>query len=615
MNELVDIRISKVKIFGENVSTVDVDFRKGLNLVSGPSNTGKSYLFGIIDSLLGKNKVPEKIKQEQGYSQSVLEISAGKETHSFIRDLNSNNSYYQKGEVFEWSDLDKLTKLASKHNSNKSGRLGVSNYLLNVMNCPYKKIRSNKKGTLTAFSFRYFSHQYMIGESNIFGNKAYFLFNQQQQITAGKEAFLTSLSGMDDSSLLNDHKLVSSEKITGQITEIERQINQNDQVLKRMVTSESKDMESIDSKIDSCKISIRDFTSQTASLEKQRNDVYKKLKGINQKFNYSTEILKRINLLKENYESDLIRIDFVDQSSYYFEQLENFSCPICGEKTRELTDDVSNLVKIEQASLTSKLSGLEMALKDAQRDVKKQKTDKLYLEKQITLLDGALEKELQPILSKKMTEYESLVKKRNEYSGKQFLEKQNTDLYNRLKELDIQQKQTKDQGTNTDLKIEKTDFEELARIVKSLLEEWGLFENVKIEFDFKTYDLIVDGDPKGSFGKGYRALLNSAYVIANFLYSQNRKLSHPGFVVIDSPLVAFSPKIKEENDISEEVKDLFYKSLAKRFAKTQIIILENQIPNDESFTAFNHIQFTRNTELGRYGLYPHLEEEYLSKQD
>lgn len=607
MNELVDIRISKVKIFGENVDTVDVDFKEGLNLVSGPSNTGKSHLFNVVDSLLGKNKIPEKIKQEKTYSQSVLEISAGDDIHSFIRDINSNKSYYQKGEVYGWSDLDNLTMLANKHNSSESGRLGISNYLLNIMNCPYKKIRSNQKGKLTAFSFRYFSHQYMIGESNIFENKAYFLSNQQQQITAGKEAFLTILSGIDDSSLLNDEKLVSSEKIIGQITEIQRQIYQNDQVLERMPTSECKDMDIINSKIDSCKMSIRDFTSQIGSLELKRNDVYKKLKKINQNFNYSTEVLKRIELLKENYESDLKRIDFVDQSNYYFEQLENFSCPICGEETTELTDDVSNLVRIEKTNLTSKLSGLEMALKDAQSDVHKKKTDKLNHEKQISLIDRALEKEIQPILSKTMTEYESLIKRKNEYSGKQFLEKQNTSLSNRLEELDVQQKQIKDKGTNTDLKIKKINFEELARIVKSLLEEWKLFENVNIEFDSKTYDLIVDGDPKGSFGKGYRALLNSAYVIANFLYAQNRKLVHPGFVVIDSPLVAFSPKIEEENDISEEVKDLFYKSLARRFAKSQIIILENQTPNDESFTAFNHIQFTRNTKLGRYGLYPYLE--------
>lgn len=608
MNKLVDMRISKVKIFGEDVNPVSVVFKSGLNLVSGPSNTGKSHLFEMIDSLLGKNKLPEEIKQEKVYSQSVIEISLGNSIHSFIRDLTSNKSYYQNGEVNELLNLNMMEHLADKHNSYKSKKLGISNHLMNLMNCPYQKIRSNNNGKLTSFTFRYFSHLCMIGESNIFSNNTYFLSNQPNtQLTSNKEAFLTTLSGIDDSSLLVDDSLVSSfEKLAGQISEIERQINLNTQVLQRISNSEKENIKKIDSEINNCKVKIRNYTSRITSLENKRNNVYENLKEINRKLNYSLEILNRIHLLKENYESDLKRIDFVDQSNYYFEQLESFPCPICGEDTTELSNDISNLVKLEQANLESKLLGLDMALNDAKSDVQNRKTDKESLEIEIVSLNNAIEKEIQPVLSKIITEYEILMEKKNEHSSKQFLEKQNTNLSSRLEELDKQKLEQKNKNLNTSSKTEIIDFEELATFVNSLLEEWGLFENVKVEFDPKTYDLIINGNKKGSFGKGYRALLNSAYAIANFLYAQKNDLSYPGFMVIDSPLVAFSPKIEDENDISEKVKDLFYKSLAKRFVGSQIIILENQTPDDKNFTMFNHIQFTRNPNFGRYGLYPRL---------
>ena len=44
------IKIAAIRIFGDNVETVTIDFLDGLNLIGGASDTGKTYLYQLIDS-------------------------------------------------------------------------------------------------------------------------------------------------------------------------------------------------------------------------------------------------------------------------------------------------------------------------------------------------------------------------------------------------------------------------------------------------------------------------------------------------------------------------------------------------------------------------------------
>ena len=42
---MADFYIAKLRISGDGKETSVVDFTEGLNIVCGPSNTGKSYIF------------------------------------------------------------------------------------------------------------------------------------------------------------------------------------------------------------------------------------------------------------------------------------------------------------------------------------------------------------------------------------------------------------------------------------------------------------------------------------------------------------------------------------------------------------------------------------------
>ena len=50
--------ITKIAASGENVEYSSVPFKDGVNLIEGPSNTGKSYVIGCIDFMFAGKEVP-----------------------------------------------------------------------------------------------------------------------------------------------------------------------------------------------------------------------------------------------------------------------------------------------------------------------------------------------------------------------------------------------------------------------------------------------------------------------------------------------------------------------------------------------------------------------------
>ena len=103
----------------------------------------------------------------------------------------------------------------------------------------------------------------------------------------------------------------------------------------------------------------------------------------------------------------------------------------------------------------------------------------------------------------------------------------------------------------------------------------------RVEFDQKTYDIVVDGQARQSHGKGVRAVLYSAFSIGLLRYCAANKRPHPGVVVIDLPLTSYKKgktPTSEDRPPDPGVEAAFWASLKTPIAGTQIIIIENKEP-------------------------------------
>lgn len=164
-------------------------------------------------------------------------------------------------------------------------------------------------------------------------------------------------------------------------------------------------------------------------------------------------------------------------------------------------------------------------------------------------------------------------------------------------------KKTK-QSTN---KSTSTLYNDYCSEIESVLKKWRFPENVDVTFDAETLDLSIDGKARSDWGKGYRAFILSAMVIGLMRYCFKNNRLHPGFVILDSPLVSLKERKKDES--GEWIDDYMEKKMVEDILEEdclhQVIIFENK--DIQYGHQYNYIQFNHEGNV-RKGFIPSQEE-------
>src|SRR5687767_1278811 len=134
--------IEELKLTGNNVPTASIIFRGGLNVISGPSNTGKTFIYQCINYMLGSSQLPKNIKEARAYSRIFLRI---KTKDSQIYTLESD---LKGGDFLLHKDLSRGSSenLNRKHDPDREDN--ISTFLLKVNGLYGAKIRTNAKGKI-----------------------------------------------------------------------------------------------------------------------------------------------------------------------------------------------------------------------------------------------------------------------------------------------------------------------------------------------------------------------------------------------------------------------------------------------------------------------------------
>lgn len=101
-------------------------------------------------------------------------------------------------------------------------------------------------------------------------------------------------------------------------------------------------------------------------------------------------------------------------------------------------------------------------------------------------------------------------------------------------------------------------------------------------------DIRAGGRPRASRGKGVRSVLHSAFTTSLAQFCQSNDRPHPGFIVLDSPVVTYRDPINEEPigedvDLTPHVVDHFYRDMLD--FPGQAVILENGDPPADVLSA------------------------------
>ena len=101
--------IKELVVTGSGLSDAKITFQKGLNVINGPSNTWKSYIFKCIDYMFGAEKLKE-INESKGYDRIYLEIRnfLDDKPITFLRYIGNNEIYYAYSNINNFSNIQNI---------------------------------------------------------------------------------------------------------------------------------------------------------------------------------------------------------------------------------------------------------------------------------------------------------------------------------------------------------------------------------------------------------------------------------------------------------------------------------------------------------------------------
>jgi hypothetical protein len=257
---------------------------------------------------------------------------------------------------------------------------------------------------------------------------------------------------------------------------------------------------------------------------------------------------------------------------------------------------------------------IELQRSDLQATILNMKNEKMLIERKRSKLERILDRiedrfnKHTPIEVGKKKNLGEIIDTRDKVKAGLVLFEQKKELSTLLDEFNrLKRPQKSDQISMTPPKSVIHDF---CKTVSEVLTAWGFPGGDSVSFDEKSYDLVINGNLRTNNGKGVRAITHSAFKVALLLFCQRNSLPHPGFLVLDTPLLTYRDPIKdplnqdEKELLKSDLKNRFFEHLVRISEIAQIVIIENIDPPDSILRMANVQVFSGNLEAGRFGLFP-----------
>lgn len=600
MNNQYGFYIKKLILTGDDIEPAEITFEKGLNVVHGPSDTGKTFIFQCIQFLLGKSDIPKRIPESKKYITGYLEISTYQsEPYTLKRALSGR---YTKVYALKYGTIDQKSEFDNKSKSE------LSVFLLELCNMANKKARKNKNGVTKKITFRILQNFFLLGETELQMEMSPIQKEQYTDKTYLDNVFKYLITEIDDGDAVIKVEKSTIDKKSSRLELLDELIVSAEEELSEYIDKSTK----IDEQLQKLSESIETTKSKHIELKEIYNKHQKERTGVESsviskksRLNHLNELLKRANILEKQYLNDINRLKSTIEACESLEFLEKSNCPLCKNPIEEEIDSSSiikasgiEIQKIE-ALHNELLETVEM-FKGEQEELSKEiKND----EKIIADILDIMENDINQSMRKAQEDLTNFFNRQSQLKTAQILTSK-LDKY-------LLDKSTINKFLERTKEDNQVEFEELnITMVASLMNKIKIILNAinfeqfhNVIFSEKLKDIVIDDKGRQEFGKGYRALLYSVFIIALTKVLED-KTFQIGVTVFDSPMVTYKPSADyTDNDlISVDLAKNLYNYIADNFHDSQVIIIENTAPPKNE--AINVIEFTKNKKVGRYGFIP-----------
>lgn len=594
-------------------------FADGTNVIFGASNTGKSFTLAALQFMLGKSTPLPVIEQLEGYEALLLGLdvpSLGSVT--LYRAIQGAGFRLYEGLHNEPPQNIPFRVLDAEYDARTEN---IASVILGALGLGGKLVVKNENGEKSSVTLRSIDPFTFVDEGSIIDARSPILSGQYTSATAEKNLFRLLLTGQDDAAIVAVVPAkIRKARQEGQKELLEEWIATLD-VQIDAIGIPRQQLDDQSKRIEASLITIQDDLGEhQRRIDELTRDRRRMVNEADRLAAQAREIeltLARFARLMEVYESDVERLEALEQGGHLLLVRLDQPCPLCGADVDHQHQHGRQDVERSRVAARVEITRIDRERRDLVATMKGLETDfaiNLATSERLRRRMAAAERLfgiLRPQESGLRDEYEQRIEARD-------IVRERLKLFEDRDRLAVQLSQVTTTPTAAKLKlavgIDGPTGHEFANKVSEVLQSWKFPGNPTVSFDSQTQDIRLDGKERGANGKGVRAILHSAFKVAVLLYCQDKGLPHPGVLVLDTPLLTYREPIRvpRHGALAADEKELaattlyahFYLHLASLSGRAQFIVLENSDPPSDLVDRLSVQTFTGDLTDGRSGLLP-----------
>lgn len=564
-----------------------IDFGSRLTIITGGSDSGKTYLYNLIRYLFGSEKLENAgINEAKDYDFASIEFSINEDLYSLERGLHDNSDYklYSGGisTISSSTFIQTIVKTPSSKNSFNSifySKLGFNK----------AHVRINNNGGVQKFNLGNVLNFFCIDEIRILTSKSLLLSEQYADQIKSKSEFKFLLTQRDDA-FIGEEKPNKKAKVflKKQVQELIDELSSDFIYPELNFLLVNEELQKIETEIEHTAYKVDNFLEDYESKVNLINEIKNEISTLHKRESYLSMLVDRFTMLKDCYISDLQRVNSISQATFFLENFGEELCDNCGHtinKPSEIDyEEYYTSCMAESEKINVQLTGLLKSIKSNEDEL-------VSIEQSI--------RESQFLLDSELVEYEHLHNidiKNSRKIIEELYERKEALLSDYSKHKIINALESKGDEVDNDVYtvddfdvLKNNEISELLNQLSFVLNSIkfdGRNDNT-VKFDEDTYDFIINDKKRSLFGKGSRAVIYACFVISLADVLAMKENPQAGFVLLDSPLVTHFDKKREikKNEVNPlTLTDAFYSYLISTASSVQVILIENKGP---SFTVQN----------------------------
>lgn len=596
--------IKKLTVSGGGHQDSIIEFSDGLNIIIGPSNTGKSLIMDCIDYIFGftpKASKPSKIvDNNNGYTHVELELKTAFGLVSLKREIGKTKISI----VSQHPEIESGT-----YSSNSNAQKSINNVFLKLIGIKNThKVLSSQTGNTQNLTWRSILYLFFMKQNDIDRESSALLSPNPMGSTSSAAALLYLLTGKDANDFQKpEDPTISIAKRNAIIMYIRNkrdQLSQRQEELTKLLSGH--DISDTQTMIEQINIEIHTLQTELNNATQKSKRIMLEIYQQNSKLSECNTILYNFHSLSKQYQSDVKRLGFIVDGQIASSNHRLVShCPFCdAELKTNLDEDYVTAAASELTKLGQHISELSDAQSSAERKKKSIEEHIASLEKEKNFLDSYITNELQP----KIVSFKSDLDKNLQLIRWQ-------DELERIHQEEIQysadlfEKETEEDPKKVKYNIFASyEYNLVNGFEKELItaltnSNFGGASSSRLNMN--SFDIEIEGHSKPTcMGGGYSAVLNAltVYAMTNYIYKKDGYA--PGFLAMDSALSQLSEA--EHIKTEDSIKYGFMQFLISNAFNRQVIVIEHKdkipfVPKTDASKGIYVTEFTMNKNSGRYG--------------